>query len=55
MNDWTTQTLQFGAATIIVRRPVLTEQERTKREQQAQEALAGAMRDYMKRKDQNHE
>ena len=51
MNDWTTQTLQYGSATIIVHRPVLTEKERAKREQQVQDAMAGAMRDYMKRKE----
>jgi hypothetical protein len=51
MQDWTTQTLQHGAVTIIVRRPVLTEKERAKREQQAKTALTGVMRDYMKRKE----
>lgn len=50
MEHQTTQTLRFGAATIIVHRPNLTEQERAKRERQAQNALAGAMRDYMNKK-----
>lgn len=51
MNDRTTQTLQFGAVTIIVHRPVLTEQERAKREQQVQDAMSGVMREYYKRKE----
>lgn len=51
MNDRTTQTLQFGAVTIIVHRPVLTDQERARREQQVTDAMASAMRDYMKRKE----
>ena len=51
MNEWTTQTLQFGRVTLIVHQPVLTAQERTKREQQVQDAMTGAMRDYLKRKE----
>jgi hypothetical protein len=51
MQDWTTQTLRYGSVTIIVHRPVLTEKERAKREQQVVHALEGAMRDYMKRKE----
>jgi hypothetical protein len=51
MNDGTTQTLQFGAVTIIVHRPVLTEQERSRREQQVTDAMTSVMRDYMKRKE----
>lgn len=53
MNNWTTQTLQYGNATIIVHQPVLTEKERAKREQQVQDAMTGAMRDYLKRKERN--
>ena len=55
MNDCTTQTLRFGAATIIIHRPVLTESERAKREQQAQNVLGCVMRDYLKRKETNHD
>ena len=51
MQDWTTQTLRHRAATIIVHRPVLTEKERAKREQQATAALTSVMRDYYKRKE----
>ena len=51
MSEWTTQTLQYGAATIIVRRPVLTDLERTKREQQVKSTLNGVMRDYYKREE----
>lgn len=51
MSEWTTQTLQYGAVTIIVHRPVLTERERAKREQQAKSALLGVMRDYYKREE----
>lgn len=49
MNDRTTQTLQFGSVTIIVHRPVLTEQERTRRERQVTDAMASVMRDHMKK------
>lgn len=50
MNDYTTTTLQYGSATIVIHRPVLTDKERAKREQQAKATLASAMRDYLKRK-----
>lgn len=50
MNERTTA-LQYGNATIIVHRPVLTELERKRREQQVTDAMASAMRDYMKRKE----
>ena len=51
MSEWTTQTLQYGAVTIIVRRPVLTDRERVKREQQVKSTLNGVMRDYYKREE----
>ena len=51
MSEWTTQTLHFGAATIIVHQPVLTERERAKREQQAKNTLQSVMRDYYKREE----
>lgn len=49
MSDRTTQTLQFGSVTIIVHRPVLTEQERTRRERQVKDAMTSVMREHMKR------
>ena len=51
MSEWTTQTLNYGAVTIIVHRPVLTEKERAKREKQVESALLGVMRDYYKREE----
>ena len=51
MSEWTTQTLQFGQVTIVVHRPVLTGQERAKRERQVQDVMTGVMRDYLKRKE----
>jgi hypothetical protein len=51
VSEWTTQTLQHGAVTIIVHQPVLTDRERAKREQQVKSALQGAMRDYYKREE----
>jgi hypothetical protein len=53
MNDRTI-TLQYGNATIIVHRPVLTESERLKREEQARTVLGGVMRDYYKRKESSY-
>lgn len=43
--EWTTKTLQHGACTIIIRRPVLTEQDRAKRVRQAQDTLGRVMCD----------
>lgn len=54
MKDRTTETLRFGAATIIIHQPVLTDQERTKREDQARTALSRVMRTYLKRKEHEH-
>lgn len=51
MSEWTTQTLQYGAVTIIVHQPVLTDLERAKREQQVQNTMIGVMRDYYKREE----
>ena len=51
MSEWTTQTLQHGAVTIIVRRPVLTDRERAKREQQIKSTMQSVMRDYYKREE----
>lgn len=65
MNDWTPstarpgyreKTIQKGSATIIIRRPVLDEAERAKREKHVQNALGCVLRDYYKRKDrERHE
>lgn len=51
MSEWTTQTLNYGAVTIIVHRPVLTEKERAKREKQVESALLGVMQNYYKREE----
>lgn len=51
MSEWTTQTLQHGAVTIIVHQPVLTERERAKREQQVKSTVQSVMRDYYKREE----
>ena len=58
MNDWIEsqtcpeyreKTIQRGAATIIIRRPVLSAAEQVKREKHAKETLAHVLRDYTKR------
>lgn len=54
MSDWTTKTVQHGACTVIIHRPVLTEQDRAKQERQAQDTLSHVMCDYIKRKGENH-
>lgn len=60
MSDWTIsttcpgyreKTIQRGDATIIIRRPILDEAERAKREKQVRDGLAPVLRDYLKRKD----
>ena len=51
MIEWTTKTLQYGAVTIIVHQPVLTEGERAKREQHIKSTMQGVMRDYYKREE----
>ena len=40
MEGWTTETLQHGAVTLIIHRPILTDQERVKREQAIRHTLA---------------
>lgn len=44
MNDWKTTTLQYGAATIIVRQPILAETERIRRENRVRDTLASVAR-----------
>lgn len=59
MSDWTPsvenpayieKTIQAGTATIVITRPVLSEEERTAREGKARTALESVMRDYLKRR-----
>lgn len=63
MNDWTPsetcpgyreKTIQRGAATIIARRPILTEGEQARREKHARDALGSVLRDYIRKKEVNH-
>lgn len=51
MEEYTTQTVQYGACTIVIQRPILTETERSKREKQVQATLSSTLRDYYIRKD----
>jgi len=60
MSDWTPsqtcpgyreKTIQRGYATIVIRRPILDEAERTKREQYIQDALGSVLHDYIHRKE----
>ena len=44
------KTIQRGAATIIIRRPILDSVEQAKREKQTTVALEGAMRNYIFRR-----
>lgn len=46
-----TKTLHYGACTINIRRPSLSDTERTEREQTAKHTLERIMRDYLNRKD----
>lgn len=63
MSDWTPsqtcpgyreKTIQRGAATIVIRRPILSEGEQAKREQHARDALGSVLRDYIGKKEVNH-
>lgn len=63
MSDWTPsvenpayieKTIQAGAATIVISRPVLSEEERTAREGKTRTALEGVMRGYIRKKEMNH-
>lgn len=55
MHDWTEpKTITYGACTIIIHRPTLTDAERARRESAVQDTLALVMRDYIPRKDQSH-
>lgn len=44
------KTVQCGAATIIIRRPILNTEEQAKREKQTTTALEAAMRSYLYRR-----
>ena len=59
MNEWVQsercpgyreKTVQCGAATVIIRRPILDEEEKAKREKQTTIALEAAMRSYIYRR-----
>lgn len=63
MSDWTPsvenpgymeKAIQKGMATIIISRPVLSEEERTAREGKTRTTLEGVMRQYLHRKEVNH-
>ena len=58
MNDWIEsqtcpgyreKTIQRGAATIIIRRPILSAAEQAKREKHARNQLASVLKDYQRR------
>ncbi len=61
MSEWTPsescpgfreKTIKRGAATIIIRRPILTEAEKAKQESKTRAALEAAMRNYIYRRKQ---
>lgn len=63
MNDWTPsetcpgyreKTIQHGAATIVIRRPILSEGEQARREQYARDALGNILHDHIRKKEVNH-
>ena len=43
--------IQHGSCKIIIHRPILTKQERTKREDQIKASLESVMRSYIRRKE----
>jgi len=56
MTEWVeTQTIKHGICTVTVHRPVLTPAERKKREEQVQNTVGRVMREYIHRKEENHE
>ena len=44
------KTIQSGAATLVIFRPILDPEELTRKENQTRTALAGVMRDYVQRR-----
>jgi len=48
------KTIQRGLTTIIILRPVLSNEEAAKREGNTRTALEGVMREYLHRKEVNH-
>lgn len=59
MSDWTPsvdnpayieKTIKRGTATIVISRPVLSEEERTAREGKTRTTLEGVMREYLHRR-----
>ena len=61
MSNWTTDarpgyrstTIRHGNCTIVIHRPVLTQEETAKRERQVLDALESTMRAYAYRKEKN--
>ena len=61
MSNWTTDarpgyrsmTIQRGNCTIVIHRPLLTQEETAKRERQVLDALESTMRAYTYRKEKN--
>lgn len=51
MEEYTTKTIQYGACTIIIQRPILTPAERAKREKQVQANLESTLKDHYIRKE----
>lgn len=49
-----TKTIQHGNCTIVIHRPVLTDQERAKREKQAQDILGRELRSYIFKEGKQH-
>lgn len=59
MSDWTQsvdnpgfmeKTIRCGMATIVIFRPILSDEERTARESKTRTALEGAMREHLHRR-----
>ena len=48
-NTYISKTLKHGNITVTIRRPVLDDCERTKREKQIVDGLEHSLRDYLKR------
>lgn len=51
MEDYTTKVIQYGACTIIIRRPILTQAERARREKQVQVNLESTLKNHYIRKE----
>lgn len=51
--EYTTQIVQHGACTIVICRPILTAEEKAKREQAVKDTLGRTLHSYITRKEQN--